>query len=136
MKIFKKILAGVVSAAVIVSALAVPTAALTDSMTHKKESGTLPMPNGMNFKYSTDTAASHTEASARVACSRNATLWAKIEAHGHVGYLSGINSKADMISGKSLSVSVNSTFEEGEGKIDYAIGEYDIVSVHVKSVVD
>ena len=37
MKVFKRILAGAVSAAVIVSALAVPTAALSSTMTHNKK---------------------------------------------------------------------------------------------------
>ena len=89
MKMFKRILAGVVFGAVVASALAVPMAALSDTtMSHVRKGGTLYLPNGKFYcSYSTDTAAFTKEASATATSGRALTMSAQIEAFG---YYSGI----------------------------------------------
>ena len=84
MKMFKRILAGVVSGAVIASALAAPTAALSDTtMSHVRKGGKLTLPNGKIYcTYSTDTAASAKEASATSSSSRALNMSAEIQADG------------------------------------------------------
>ncbi|MDE6579325.1 MAG: hypothetical protein K2K41_02185 [Ruminiclostridium sp.] len=133
MKIIKKILAGAVSAAVLVSTLAVPTAALSSTMTHKFDGGTLTMLNGIRFSYSTDTAASYTYASASMSCSRSANLLATITANGIVDSdVVNPNTNRNMVSGTSASASVNNMFDysgvKKSGTITSAVGKYYINS--------
>ena len=125
MKIFKKILAGVVSAAVIVSALAVPTAALSSTMTHKYDSGTLTASNGKVYcSYSTDTGASETQAIATASSTRVLTWHVTIYSKGHIaGGPMAYKSNEDAISGTSISVSVNNIVQyEGKERAMTIIG--------------
>ncbi len=142
-KIFKIILAGVISAAVIVSVLATPTMALGDKMSHVYEKGNVIMPDGKIFgSYSTDTAASAIAASATATCSKNASLSAKITADGLLygkPTSSRISQSKDF--GTSVSTSVNNVFVTSDGTIEHgfflrAIGNYTIGTKEVESFVN
>ena len=134
MKIFKRILAGTVSAAMIVSALAVPATALSSAMTHKTDGGILTMPNGTLYTYGTDTAASYTQATATLTCGRAANLYVTITAHGHVnGEPVASNTNGNSLSGSgSIGTSIDNVFiydgVKTAGRIAYAVGKYYINS--------
>ena len=132
MKVFKRILAGAVSAAVLVSVLAVPTAALSSTMTHNKKSGKIYLPNGKLYaSYTADTAASISEASATVSSSQNLTMGATLRtvaknSAGNYVY----DSKTDGISGTSVTVHLDNLFPSNGTylKLDIvsAIGNYNV----------
>ena len=132
MKMFKKILAGVVSGAVVASALAAPMAALSDTtMSHVRKGGKMTLPNGKIYcTYSTDTAASSKEASATASSSRALTMSVTINTYGWInGKPVDGNKKGDAISGTSVSVSVDNKINETTTCSIYrAIGTYNIGS--------
>lgn len=144
MKMFKKILAGVVFGAVVASALAVPMAALSDTtMSHVRKGGKMTLPNGKIYcTYSTDTAASSKEASATASSSRALTMSAEIHADGLLDAMPAPSQKnGDAIFGTHTSVSVDNKYIRSDGTIGYgrflrAIGKYNIASNEITSSVD
>ena len=139
MKIFKKILAGVVSAAVIVSALAVPVAALTPTTDHVRKSGKINL-GKKTITYSSDTAASTTQASATLTCQHSMVLCATIETFGEAyGILIPTSPKGDAISGTSVSVTLGNVFVVENvtmsRNITSAVGTYTIGDINYSSTV-
>ena len=136
MKMFKKILAGVVSGAAVASALAAPTlATITDSPTKKHKSGKMYLPNGKLYtSYTAEIIASTIQASATLSSGRNLTLYAMIIAEGRVnGNVTFANHEEDAVSGTSVRVQVSNYFYvsgQGEkpGIITRAVGRYNINS--------
>ena len=132
MKIFKKILAGVVSAAVIVSALAVPTAAAITAVPQtKNESGTFKVGN-RTYSYGGDLVASTTNARATMSSGHSMPLYVSLEAYGfYLGTFTEPNSKSDVLSGTSVTVTADNHFIGIDGTnqivdIAYAYGKYKI----------
>ena len=129
MKIVKKILAGVVSAAVIVSALAVPTAAdLTNTPKTVTKSGQDVIGN-KTIRYGGDLTATKTYARASVSCTTNASLY--VCATTYVPFdeksLLIVDEEKDAISGKSLTVTasninLNSVYDITDAEGQYRIG--------------
>lgn len=118
MKIFNKILAGVVSAAVIVLALAVPTAAVlpTTPKTDSK-SGRFTLGN-KSYSYSGKLVASATQASATASSGKGLNLGVSLNAYAISGGITYNNNKSDAISGTQVSVSTDNTFTvSGKPKI-------------------
>ena len=131
MKIFKKILAGVVSAAVIVSALAVPTAAaITDAPQTKNENGTFTL-GGKTYSYGGDLVASTTYARASVSSGRNMTLLVRVTATS-IKYKGDTLTNTEVDAGPStgFTVDVNNVFDVGSmtitSDIKKAQGKYGI----------
>ncbi|MBD5080438.1 MAG: hypothetical protein HDT44_01580 [Ruminococcaceae bacterium] len=130
MKIFKKILAGVVSAAVIASALAVPTAALTTTPKTESKSGQI-VAGKKTIRYGGDLTATTTYARASASSSMNTNLSVKVTAYAKKSGTSvNPNIAQDVILDKSVTVSVDNMFMDGTSKKPYditmAIGDYGI----------
>ncbi|MDE6724990.1 MAG: hypothetical protein K2J79_05225 [Ruminiclostridium sp.] len=113
MKKYKKILAGAVSAAVLVSALSVPTAAAMTAVTQTKtKSGTF-MVGNKTYSYGGDLRASYTQATASVSSGFNMNLLVKVKATTNFAGVPHYNEKSDVILDRSASVSVDNMFNYG-----------------------
>lgn len=132
MKVFKKILAGTVSAAVLVSALSVPTAAMTAATQTKTKSGKFTVGN-KTYSYGGDLRASYTQATASVSSGRNMNLLVRVTANTIRGDLVFKNEATEAILDTSASVSVGNTFDNNGTKftanISEAIGIYGIGTI-------
>lgn len=116
MKVFKRILAGTVSAAVIVSALSVPTAAAMTAATQTKtKSGTFTV-GKKTYSYGGDLRASYTQATASASSGLNMNLLVKVTANTIRGDLVFKNEATEAILDKSASVSVGNTFDNNGTK--------------------
>lgn len=138
MKVFKKFLSLIVSAAVIAASLSVPTTALSATTTSKSDSGSFKVGNKTVF-YGATTSASYTQASANVSCGMNAHLYAKITAYAMIDNDPQKSKfKEDFIADRSLTVTVDNTFDfygtKRKGNITSAIGDYLINSTITMTV--
>ena len=131
MKKIKKILASAVSMAVIVSALAVPTAAdITPTQQTKTERGTFTI-DGKTYSYGGDLVASTTYARASVGSGHNMNLLVRVTAKSSKYMGSQLtNTEVDAGPNTGLSVSVNNVFTVNSttitSNIKEAYGKYGI----------
>lgn len=135
MKKLKKILAAVVSAALLVSALAIPTeATITTTPTTKSKSGTYKVGN-RTYSYGGTLTASTTQVKAAASSGSNLTLRVEVKAYGsYLGEFTLPNSNSDAIAGKSVSALVNNRLicKDGVSRtcdISYAYGQYTIGAI-------
>ncbi len=134
MKKIKRILAGAVSAALLVSALAIPTeATITTTPTTKSKSGTYKLGN-RTYSYGGTLTASTTQASAAASSGHSITLGVKVAACGMDDGLVLVNQTSDAIADTRVSIYVNNIFTNLDGKkvpcdITQAQGTYRIGAI-------
>ena len=124
MKLFKRILAGVVSAAVIVSAMAVPAAALSSTPKTDSKSGTFKVDN-KTYSYGGDLVATNSYARASASCTMNTNMGVSVTVYTRMdGKEITLKKEEDTISGMEVSVTCNNIVGNRPYDLTKATGKY------------